>query len=518
MRLVWVLPMLLATSIGLPQAVALAQGDPDGAGNPFEETLIIEWPKKDEDEFDRLGRDLLRGLRKHLPRVLRDRKHVRLAIWPFKSDDIPVSGAVAQEINDRLLASLTRHGDRRVLLVARSELKTIIKELEEISVFDEIRDPVAALTSHAEKVVKSAEVDLLVMGTIRLKGDAVLATYKLAHIRNAEILASTKPVKVAISKGAKVPQMSLDQAVRSAARYFKDHAAEMTEMHLAGVRYQASGAQPELGTYIEELASVEIQKAFASKITGRKLVVKRAEIPKAKMRGLAKRGLVPEPRGSLDPARPESYADQKGRYVLTGSYWELNEALEVRLSLKDRSDRSVSTRHVVRLDTIPKGVSMKPAPGIEDILKNDPGPIDLRLSSDRGPSPVYRIGDEVTLVIDLARPGWLYCFYRYADGRTFKILPNERHVDTRLDGPSRHLIPGPLFGGDYALTVREPPGLEIMKCFATTRDVGRDLPQEIQALKFKPLPGGTDVKLRSIFRAVPGAGVSEASMVVTVVR
>jgi hypothetical protein len=48
--------------------------------------------------------------------------------------------------------------------------------------------------------------------------------------------------------------------------------------------------------------------------------------------------------------------------------------------------------------------------------------------------------------------------------------------------------------------------------------VGRDLPQEIQALKFKPLPGGTDVKLRSIFRAVPGAGVSEASMVVTVVR
>ena len=62
MRLVWVLPMLLATSIGLPHAVALAQGDPDGAGNPFEETLIIEWPKKDEDEFDRLGRDLLRGL------------------------------------------------------------------------------------------------------------------------------------------------------------------------------------------------------------------------------------------------------------------------------------------------------------------------------------------------------------------------------------------------------------------------------------------------------------------------
>ncbi len=144
------------------------------------------------------------------------------------------------------------------------------------------------------------------------------------------------------------------------------------------------------------------------------------------------------------------------------------------------------------------------------------GPVALELSSGRGHDPIYRIGEKLNLLIKLDQGAWLYCFYHQADGSLLKILPNLHHTDPFLPGGRVHAVPGEIFPFD--LNVTEPPGVEHVTCYAMTRDVTADLPAALQREEVSPLPPGTVSRLREIFRGIPGACVSEASLKITVNR
>ena len=212
---------------------------------------------------------------------------------------------------------------------------------------------------------------------------------------------------------------------------------------------------------------------------------------------------------------PENFEDRPGVYVLSGNYWDFGDSVELRLVLADASGRSLAWRDLVQP---PAGMAVQPPGHLPAVLlENDNlGPARLTLTSARGNEPVYRVGERLYLLIETDRSAWLYCFYRQSDRQWFKIFPNAYYADPVVRGNRMHTIPDENYPFEFNIT--EPAGTDLVKCFAVNRGVAADLPPELRSLDPRPLPAGTDVRLPGAFRALRDAGVTEASLIITVER
>ena len=135
------------------------------------------------------------------------------------------------------------------------------------------------------------------------------------------------------------------------------------------------------------------------------------------------------------------------------------------------------------------------------------GPFGVQLSSDRGRRPVYAVGDSASLVVQTTRDGYLYCFHKSSDragGAVTKIFPNDFHRDARVEGLASVHIPGRDM--NFAFLVEGPAGVEYVRCFVLDRDAGGTLPADMYSLD--------DVS--RVFRRLPAAQMSEATMVMTI--
>ena len=68
----------------------------------------------------------------------------------------------------------------------------------------------------------------------------------------------------------------------------------------------------------------------------------------------------------------------------------------------------------------------------------------------------------------------------------------------------------------YQLVVAGPPGNELIKCFAASRDVTSELPKELRGLSDDALPQNMVGSLPSRFQQLPDVAISEASFIVTI--
>jgi hypothetical protein len=477
-------------------------------GNPL---WTISQPRT---PFDNLATQLLDGLKTAAPAksIFKTSKAPKLAFNPFNPDDIPVSPHLARELNDRLLASIQAKA-KHFRIMSHAEVGTLMKELEEVSVFD-VEDPVASFVKHQKKLVRSIKPDILIMGTIRNDGTDILLSYKAAWLTTGEIVASTSPVSVAKASKITVPQLSLKQVTKKAANYFRQHAADMKELRLDTVRYKNLGGQPELGSYLLDTMSSALQTSFADVLTERKLIVRQAVLNQKQLKRFVTRGLGLEKDG-IKTSRPETFSQKAGVYVLSGSYWRLANAFEVRFRLRDAGGKSVSFTHTIAATSVPQDLQVEPDPPVIAFVKKTSSSSDLRLSSDRGSNPVYHLGENFNFVVELANDAWLYCFYFNANGELIKIFPNKLQTDTHLDGPKIYTVPGDkLFR--FVLRVRKPLGMEALKCFAAGSDIADKLPTTIKGMDFTPLPEHMIYDLSASMRRYAKGDISEAAMVVTV--
>ncbi len=409
----------------------------------------------------------------------------RVAIWPFQEKDIPVDSEMAESFNNRLLARFKKDTGRKLVFVGRKELRALIADLEESG--QGLDDPVATVS-------KSAVADVLIMGKIRLTGGTVNLSYKAigSSGRNmGKILAATDPQSLKL--GVRGAAMTLDRALRAAARKLAELFPDLTELRLGGIRFQSSRIQTPFGRYVEQRAADEFTDVFSNVISGRLIKVKRYSVKPEDMK--------------------PSKQSRKGSYVLSGGYWDFGAAIDLRLRLRADDGRTASWRGRV---LPPAGIVVRPQGNFPAVLlENDGlGPFRFRLSSANGDDPVYHIGDKLNLLVQLESDAWLYCFYRQADGRMLKIIPNQFHREALVKSGRVLTLPGQIMPFD--LNIGEPPGIELVKCFALSRDVTRDLPDELQAMDFAFLPEGMDFRLPTIFRELEDVTLSEASIVITV--
>lgn len=204
-----------------------------------------------------------------------------------------------------------------------------------------------------------------------------------------------------------------------------------------------------------------------------------------------------------------------GIYLLDGTYWDFGREIEIHLSLAGREGRRVS--HSVRVargsipDTLPLVPQAVPA------RADNVGPITLLLSSDRGRRPVYRVGEIARLAIQTSRDAWLYCFNRYGPpggDRVIRLFPNRYHLDARIRGGVPLHLPDETMG--FVLRLHPPAGIETVRCYALDRDAGPALPRDLAGVDLEPLAVNTLDDIGRLFRSVPGIGVSEASLIMTV--
>lgn len=429
-------------------------------------------------------------------------KRVRIAIWPFDPDTVPVALEAAEDFNDALYARLLKKTAGRYDFVARDELKALINDMDQTGALENsAKNPLAALMESARKI------DILIRGRIRVRGGKTMLSYKAVSV-DGRVIAATTPRVVHLGVVER-NNITLDRAVRAAARELTNGAHEMTEIRLGGIRFQDTGSQPPFGRRFLDLVSAEIAKESNNALSGRSLKIKT-------LKALATRGVSVTGKELSD----SQVGAKPGSYLLSGAYWDLGKEIEIRVSLKSADGATIPWKGRINRQDI-GGTQIRPKTDLGDLREGDGGPVSFHLKSDRGNDPAYKIGEDMNLLIRLGRDAWVYCFYRQANGEVIQILPNPHFwknlSEPKLAGKVVHKVPGQeIF--PFAFKMTEPIGEELVKCFATSRDVTADLPQQLRGRSLSPLPKDEEFRLSEIFRNLRNTTVSEASMAVTVTR
>jgi hypothetical protein len=496
-----------AAAVLLAAAPAAAQSAPgqDKVFDALAKTLIVQIDKSTARQ--RAGGGQPDAAADWLRKTFQSRngKKPRIAIWPFDKDKIRIAVAIAGEYNARLRARMIHRAGERYQFVAPAVMADTVAALRKFGVLgDKDENAIAALFD------AKLRADILVRGNLRKSGQELFLSYAAVKM-TGELAGETAPVQVRVLGQDLGNVIPIDAAIDQAARAFRDLAFDMTELRIGGISFEDTGFKPPAGAFLERRLADALANEFANPLTGRKLTVKPLAVGKALSGGK---------KISAKALRDDTSNASAASYVLKGDYWDMGKALEIRVNLANGLGQTVSWKgRVAKADFANVEIYPKsrpgPRPGYAGL-----GPISLQLTSDRGKNPRYRIGDKMHLKIRLDRDAWLYCFYRQADGDMIQMLPNrftrQKLITPKFAAGVLHTIPGEeIFPFNFDISA--PAGSEKVRCFATSRDVLRDLPTGLRGRSFDPIGPKTQARLSRIFRQIPGAAVSESSLSVTVI-
>jgi hypothetical protein len=434
-----------------------------------------------EDVFAVIASDLLSGID----------VAQKIAIQPYRAEDVPVPLTLAQSFNDSLARAIETKVGTRDIIVARQELPRLFAETEE---FGEAID--------TPRLLEAARADVLVIGVVTPASGGVDISYKAFDVRTGRQLSSAPPRFHAADVNA--PRgTTLDQALAVAAAALSRQAPEMKKVETLGIYYQQSEVQPALGNYIGR----ELVGRLVESISG-------LQVMPAAILGPDLQNVERLEKGGTEELMIRA---NQGTYLLSGTMWDFGVDIEVRFTLRGAGGRVASHSARIRRDSIP--VSFFPIAPSAPLLERREhlGPFSLQLSSNRGQRPIYTIGNAASLIVQSTRDGYLYCYDQAspaAGGGITQIFPNQYNRDARIRGGMSVHIPGK--GMNFEFLVQGPPGVEYVRCFMLDRDASVSLPQFTRAPDQEPLTVPSLDDLGRIFRTLPATQISEATLVMTI--
>jgi hypothetical protein len=458
--------------------------------------------------FDKIGDELISGLGAQ-GNVIDGLKAKfsgggAIAIWPLGEKDAPLPKPVLEAWNDTLTDSLLRSAKGRHRFVTRADLGAIMREAEHSEVVDG-GNPVAA-------VLKGSKAEYLVSGRARVVDNGIAVSYRLLEVKTGSPRAASREYVVPVDfarSAVNTDSLALDAAMADAATYFAKTIPDLAVLKNLGIRQADSGVETPLGRYLSQRVADAVVERASNALTERRVRVVEAALDSAAIKAMKSR--------SVNAA----LAAEPGTYTFEGAYWQLDQVVELRLAaVNPAGERYSWSKRIFKASVRPELVgraqqaewTRPPAdgwgksPGI--------GPITLDLSSNKGANPSYRIGETMVLLLRLGEVAHVSCFYRQVDGKTMKIFPNRYSPSGRVPARAAVEIPGGAM--PFSFRVEEPEGVERVKCFAADQDLSAQLPKEVSGQDLVPLPAATADRLSEIYRTIPNAKISEATMVVTV--
>ena len=136
-------------------------------------------------------------------------------------------------------------------------------------------------------------------------------------------------------------------------------------------------------------------------------------------------------------------------------------------------------------------------------------PFQIRLDTDRGANPTYRIGDYLDLNLSVNSHGTAYCYYEDASRTTVRLFPNQFHADSVLKagGNTR------LTGGGFRIKF-DRTGSERVACIGADREML--VPSSIKGTPdLRPLGRSLDDIVSQFKQGNPAAEVRQMTITVT---
>jgi len=448
--------------------------------------------------FDDMATRLVDGIRAH-GRWARlrddadetDRKP-RVAIWPYDAEDLPIAPERARRWNDRLRrAMLARDGAGELAFVARTDLEPVVQDVRDSDVQGDIEKPVTV-------AAREAEADVVVVGRPSLRGGTVHLGYKAIAV-GGRILAQAGPVPVGEAGGSGTAgARTLDAVVHAAARTIANRLPGLTELRVAPLTVGETGRTSPFARHLTGRLKTALQDAVDSAVTGQRLKIAPAMDVRA-LRGLA--------------VKVKDDRDRDGdAYRLTGRIWDLGETVSVHVDVRAPDGRGARWSGRIVAASLPGELAVQPPEPATSAGAH--GPLHLRLTSDKGPNPVYRVGESLTLGVRVDRTAHVYCFYRDSAGTVVKVLPNRHRSHLSAPEAGYYQIGGSKSAVKLAVT--SPPGQEQMTCYATDRNVAEDLPAAIRSDRHAELPPEVANRLDQLFHHLPDTRLSRATLPITV--
>ncbi|OHC65392.1 MAG: hypothetical protein A2040_02690 [Rhodocyclales bacterium GWA2_65_19] len=155
-------------------------------------------------------------------------------------------------------------------------------------------------------------------------------------------------------------------------------------------------------------------------------------------------------------------------------------------------------------DPTPKVAPVAAAPG------GSRGPMSLKLDSDRGARPAYRLKEFLQARVQLTNDGILYCYYKDVSGTIARIYPNRFSPDPFVKANKAMTLPPE--NSPFKIKF-DQQGKEQIACYASERDLV--LPMNLKGADLTPLKVGSMDEIANAFRK-SNPSVAEAKLDITI--
>jgi hypothetical protein len=177
--------------------------------------------------------------------------------------------------------------------------------------------------------------------------------------------------------------------------------------------------------------------------------------------------------GLVDPATAVRVGKLLGaRGMLTGTAMDQGENLEVHVRLLNIETGEVA---FAMTQVMPRAIKTFMSPmwtEIDRIKKENPS-FKVRFWADRGQEPTaiprYRIGEMIELFFEAEQDCYVTIFDFTSSGSVHVLFPNAFMKDNHVKAQQVYAIPDAQAG--FKIRVGDPPGIERLKLFATTREI-----------------------------------------------
>lgn len=415
-----------------------------------------------------------------------------IGIWPFAEDRVPVQAKSAQRVYDEIVARLVARRPACLDVLDGTAIGAIVTHLDRTGALQKKGGNVVAALEEANR-----RVDVVVMPQIYGQDGKIVLTLRGVERASGRTLASTRPVivpQVYLVGDLADLAVTLDAAISRAAHDFAIRVSDLRAIRLGGFFYQDTAAQPAAGRYLMDRFVSALTREMANPVSGRALRV-------------------------LEPtAAPAAPATGDPVWEVAGRYWLRGDAIDVKIQLRSGDGATHAWAGRIRLPDF-AGLTLRPQN--EAIGADDPGhgPFAFRLTSPRGRAPIYRPGEELTLSARSDRDAWMWCFYVDSAGAVSTVLPNpyrRRPDDNHIAAGETKALPDPDRDPFRFVFNADTTGEEAVRCYATSRDVRRDLPPTFFPDPIAPIAGLDATRLDLAFARLVDVEVGMAQVTVSV--
>jgi hypothetical protein len=140
----------------------------------------------------------------------------------------------------------------------------------------------------------------------------------------------------------------------------------------------------------------------------------------------------------------------------------------------------------------------------------------LTLTTSRGPRPVYRVNETLSIQVQPSSDGFVYCYYQDSSGAVARIFPNRFQADGFI--PAQRMVEIPPGENSFDIRLDTPGTRENVVCLASDLEVGVKLPDEFKTQDLEPMAVRSIDEIAAQFRRIAPSHVDDVRMGIEVVR